>query len=122
METVAENGSVALVDPPKKKMDKETVRFLLIQKRIAELELEQVANTNKKLTMNVLTDKDHRQQQYTNKQLVRIAMQEGNIGSKALPAQYQHKADTTHDKTASAVRHHTGSHYHMAGSVQFQRG
>mmetsp|Transcript_6138 Transcript_6138/g.15140 ORF Transcript_6138/g.15140 Transcript_6138/m.15140 type:complete len:89 (+) Transcript_6138:2-268(+) len=49
-------------------------------------------------------------------------MQEGNIGSKALPAQYQHKADTTHDKTASAVRHHTGSHYHMAGSVQFQRG
>ena len=122
METVAENGSVALVDPPKKKMDEETVRFLLIQKRIAELELEQVANTNKKLTMNVLTDKDNRQQRYTNQQLVRIAMQEGNIGSKALPAQYQHKADTTHDKTASAVRHHTGSHYHMAGSVQFQRG
>lgn len=64
-----------------------------------------------------------------NNQLFIYAMQEGNKngGSKALPGQYYYKQNEAHDTTMSAVRHHFGaggggSHYHMAGSVQFQKG
>jgi cell division septum initiation protein DivIVA len=113
-------------------MDPETL--ILLRQRIAELEIEKSLNQKEvRATLPSLTTKDLaremgdrvRQKQLEsarNRQLVLIAMQEGNVASKALPSQYEHKADTTHDKTAAAVRHHTGSHYHMAGSVQFQRG
>ena len=110
------------VDAPvaKMQMDEETVNLLRL--RLAELEAEKTHTQTTRLTMASLTNKDIARERFTNRKLVQMAMQEGNIGSKALPAQFEHKADTTHDITASAVRHHTGSHYHMAGSVQFQRG
>ena len=53
-----------------------------------------------------------------NKYLVR----ESQSGSKALASQYYHKKDVVNDTTANANRHHTSSHYVMAGGVQFQRG
>lgn len=105
----------------KKQLDEETMS--MIRLRIAELETEKSITPTTRLTMASLTNiKDIARERYTNRKLVQMAMLEGNIGSKALPAQFEHKADTTHDATACAVRHHTGSHYHMAGSVQFQRG
>jgi hypothetical protein len=42
--------------------------------------------------------------------------------SKALPAQFHHKMDVADNAAKRAIVHHTGSHYHMAGSKQFQRG
>jgi hypothetical protein len=42
--------------------------------------------------------------------------------SKALPAQFHHKIDVADNAAKRAIVHHTGSHYHMAGSKQFQRG
>jgi pre-60S factor REI1 len=47
--------------------------------------------------------------------------------SKAISSAFQFKADPADNKHARAITHHWGaggggSHYHMAGSVQFQRG
>ena len=42
--------------------------------------------------------------------------------SKALPAQFHAKMDVADNAAKRAIVHHTGSHYHMAGSKQFQRG
>ena len=106
-------------------MDGESLNQLLlrlVELRLVELESEKSNKQTTRLTMASITNKDKAKENYTNRKLVQCAMLEGYIGSKALPSQYEHKADTTHDKTACAVRHHTGSHYHMAGSVQFQRG
>ena len=98
----------------------EEIETLLTQ-RLAELEFEKRTT---KATATKLTGRDLERERYTNRKLVQIAAHEGNFNtsSKALAAQYEHKPDTTHDKTRAAVIHHTGSHYHMAGSVQFQRG
>ena len=77
--------------------------------------------TNKLQLMNeisILTDKQkHRQlcNKY-NKSLIQ------NSNSKAIPSQYNYKKDVVNDITANAIRHHTSSHYVMAGGVQFQRG
>ena len=59
-----------------------------------------------------------------NKHLVKGAQLDSNSGSKskAIPSQYYHKKNVVNDTTANAYRHHTGSHYVMAGGVQFQRG
>lgn len=108
-----------LVESAEEKKQMDETNLVLLRLRIAELEAERATNQTKRLT---LTEKDIRTEKFISRQLVQCAMNEGYIGSKALPAQYEHKADTTHDITAAAVRHHTGSHYHMAGSVQFQRG
>jgi hypothetical protein len=56
-----------------------------------------------------------------NQQLVRSFQHEG-MGSKALPSQYVHKQGAAFDSRMAENRHHTGSHYVMAGGVQFQRG
>ena len=42
--------------------------------------------------------------------------------SKAIPSTYVRKADHADNKHARAIVHHTGSHYVMAGSRQYQRG
>ena len=42
--------------------------------------------------------------------------------SKALPSNYVYKPGPAENKHARAIVHHTGSHYVMAGSKQFQRG
>jgi len=72
----------------------------------------------------VLDERDKRLQAAENKMLNIAAMHESNAnqGSKAIASQYYHRQFETFDKTAAAVRHHTGSHYVMAGGVQFQRG
>lgn len=49
-------------------------------------------------------------------------MNKKGIGSKALPSQYHYKPDEADNAAKRAIVHHTGSHYHMAGSRQFQRG
>jgi hypothetical protein len=42
--------------------------------------------------------------------------------SKAIASQFHYKEKPADNAAARAVVHHTGSHYHMAGGVQFQRG
>jgi len=102
----------------KRQIDEESLSLLRL--RLSQLEAESMSNTQStNLTNNHLFVK---REKFQNRKLVQMAMMEGYIGCKALPSQYEHKADTTHDKTADAVRHHTSSHYHMAGGVQFQRG
>ena len=54
--------------------------------------------------------------------LSKYLVRETQSGSKAIASQYYHKKDMVHDITANANRHHTSSHYVMAGGVQFQRG
>jgi hypothetical protein len=54
-------------------------------------------------------------------QLVR-AHRAAKGNSKALPSQFVFKQDAADNKHTRAIRHHTGSHYHMAGSKQFQKG
>jgi hypothetical protein len=112
----------------------------LVLQRIEELKIEKETNNNTTLTqvgnnkqevadnkkalvkeMELSLDEKQRERA-RNKALVMAAMHEGNVGTKALAAQFYHKEEAVHDKTANAVRHHTGSHYVMAGGVQFQRG
>jgi hypothetical protein len=75
---------------------------------------------NKLNMMNIIESvKDKKQ----NKIMIKNLVKETNIsGSNAIPSQYYHKKDVVNDTTANAYRHHTGSHYVMAGGVQFQRG
>jgi len=42
--------------------------------------------------------------------------------SKALPSNYVYPPSPADNAEKRAIVHHTGSHYHMAGSKQFQRG
>jgi hypothetical protein len=42
--------------------------------------------------------------------------------SKAIASQFHYREKPADNAAARAVVHHTGSHYHMAGGVQFQRG
>mgnify|MGYP003385927014 CR=1 FL=1 len=58
------------------------------------------------------------------KMLMRSIMAETNKnqGSKAIASQYYSKELPAHDSRAAANVHHTGSHYVMAGSKQFQKG
>ena len=79
-----------------------------------------------KMKLNI---NERNKDQARNRQLVQYAMMEANstVGSKALPGQYHYKADAAHNAATSAIRHHFGaggggSHYHMAGSKQFQKG
>jgi hypothetical protein len=54
--------------------------------------------------------------------LNKYLVKENKTGAKAIASQYYHKKDVVNDTTANANRHHTSSHYVMAGGVQFQRG
>ncbi len=75
---------------------------------------------NKLNMMNMIESvKDKKQNKMIMNDLVKCA---SNSGSKAIPSQYYHKKYVVNDTTANANRHHTGSHYVMAGGVQFQRG
>jgi hypothetical protein len=75
---------------------------------------------NKQNMMNMVEYvKDKKQ----NKMIINELVKGGGIsGSNAIPSQYNHKKDVVNDTTANANRHHTSSHYVMAGGVQFQRG
>ena len=42
--------------------------------------------------------------------------------TKALPSQFVYQPSPADNAAARAIVHHTGSHYHMAGSKQYQRG
>ena len=42
--------------------------------------------------------------------------------TKALPSQFVYQPSPADNSAARAIVHHTGSHYHMAGSKQYQRG
>ena len=42
--------------------------------------------------------------------------------SKAIPSNYVYQPSPADNAEKRAIVHHTGSHYHMAGSKQFQRG
>jgi hypothetical protein len=67
----------------------------------------------------------NRKQQKINALLARSARASSNKNgstSKAIASQYAHKQAPADNAAARAVVHHTGSHYHMAGGVQFQRG
>jgi hypothetical protein len=49
------------------------------------------------------------------------AATKGN-SSKAIPSQFVHQPSAADNAAKRAIVHHTGSHYHMAGGVQYQRG
>lgn len=75
---------------------------------------------NKLNMMNIIESvKDKKQNKIMMKNLVKDS---GISGSNAIPSQFYHKKDEVNDTTANAYRHHTSSHYVMAGGVQFQRG
>jgi hypothetical protein len=59
-----------------------------------------------------------------NKLLARSAAHATKSGgaSKALPSQYVHQPKAADNAAKRAIVHHTGSHYVMAGSKQFQKG
>jgi hypothetical protein len=61
------------------------------------------------------------QENQDRKLLARIAaVEKGN--TKAIPSQYVYKQDVADNAAKRAMVHHAGSHYHMAGSHQFQKG
>lgn len=75
---------------------------------------------NKLNMMNMIESvKDKKQNKMILNDLIKGA---SNSDSNAIPSQYYHRRDTVNDTTANANRHHTSSHYVMAGGVQFQRG
>ena len=58
-----------------------------------------------------------------NRLLARSAnVRKGNNSTKAIASQFVHKESPADNAARRAVVHHTGSHYVMAGGVQFQRG
>jgi hypothetical protein len=64
-----------------------------------------------------------RDQDKMNKLLARSAAHaKKGGGAKALPSQYVHKPQAADNAAKRAIVHHTGSHYVMAGSKQFQKG
>jgi hypothetical protein len=65
-----------------------------------------------------------REQDKLNKLLSRSAAHatKGGGASKALPSQYVHQPKAADNAAKRAIVHHTGSHYVMAGSKQFQKG
>jgi hypothetical protein len=66
-------------------------------------------------------DAADRDQDKMNRLLSRMQVQsKGN--SKAIASQFVHKEKPADNAAARAIVHHTGSHYVMAGSRQFQRG
>ena len=75
---------------------------------------------NKLNMMNIIESvKDKKQ----NKIMMKNLVKDSSISSSnAIPSQFYHKKDEVNDTTANAYRHHTSSHYVMAGGVQFQRG
>lgn len=52
----------------------------------------------------------------------RLSNVKNGSSTKAIASQFVHKVKPADNAAARAVVHHTGSHYHMAGGVQFQRG
>jgi hypothetical protein len=69
---------------------------------------------------NEVADRD---QDKMNKLLARSAAHaKKGGGAKALPSQYVHKPQAADNAAKRAIVHHTGSHYVMAGSKQFQKG
>jgi hypothetical protein len=94
-------------------MAAEAIRVILEKQQLAEYD-ERTANaTNHAMVVN--------QQRETYKLLNKSAMYERNE-SKANPATFTHKIKEADNAAKRAIVHHTGSHYHMAGGVQFQRG
>jgi hypothetical protein len=68
-------------------------------------------------------DAADREQDKMNKLLARSAAHATKGGgAKALPSQYVHKPQAADNAAKRAIVHHTGSHYVMAGSKQFQKG
>ena len=57
-----------------------------------------------------------------NKYLADSAKFAKNGDSKAIPSNYVYQPSPADNAEKRAIVHHTGSHYHMAGSRQFQRG
>lgn len=85
--------------------EREQVRLLETQLRNVHLDLESVHEQNK-----------------NNKFLAREAMLNKKGESKAIPSNYVYQPSPADNAAKRAIVHHTGSHYHMAGSRQFQRG
>jgi hypothetical protein len=67
-------------------------------------------------------DEQLRRNQMLARSAARTMRANSGNSSKALPSQFVHQPSPADNAAARAVVHHTGSHYHMAGGVQFQRG
>jgi hypothetical protein len=84
-------------------------------------ETDEIALLEDKFRKDLLLRQAIRDQAEDDKLLSRLAAQaKGN--SKAIPSQFVYKPDAADNSAKRAIVHHTGSHYHMAGSKQFQRG
>mmetsp|Transcript_2870 Transcript_2870/g.4627 ORF Transcript_2870/g.4627 Transcript_2870/m.4627 type:complete len:218 (-) Transcript_2870:572-1225(-) len=85
------------------------------------VETQEIARIEDQLRTDLRDRQVLRDQAEDNKLLARLAAdKKGN--SKAIPSQYVYKPDAADNAAKRAIVHHTGSHYHMAGSRQFQRG
>jgi hypothetical protein len=93
----------------------------LSEERVVDAKELAVLRTEDRLQMDLKAMEALRNQQEDNKLLARIqASSKGK--SKAIASQFVHKQDAADNAEKRAIVHHTGSHYHMAGSRQFQRG
>lgn len=94
-------------------MAMEAIRVILEKQQLAEYNQRTAAATNHALVVN--------KQREDYKLLKKSAMFEKQE-SKANPSTFAHKINEADNAEKRAIVHHTSSHYHMAGSVQFQRG
>jgi hypothetical protein len=94
-------------------MAAEAIRVILEKQQLAEFDKKTANATNHAMVVS--------QQRETYKLLNKSAMYEKQE-SKANPATFTHKIKEADNAAKRAIVHHTGSHYHMAGGVQFQRG
>ena len=86
--------------------------------------MESVSQQQRRYTTS-LVDRD--QQMKRNQLLARTYVRNSrpnNRGNttKILPSQFLYQPSPADNAAARAIVHHTGSHYHMAGSKQYQRG
>jgi hypothetical protein len=115
-----QNAPMEATPAPRKVTDEEAaamamdaIRIILEKQQLAEYDQRTANATNHAMVVN--------QQRETYKLLNKSAMYERNE-SKANPATFTHKIKEADNAAKRAIVHHTGSHYHMAGGVQFQRG
>lgn len=88
----------------------------------AAAELEQLRLLETRLRSAHLDLESVHEQNMNNKFLAREAMLNKRGESKAIPSNYVYQPSPADNATKRAIVHHTSSHYHMAGSRQFQRG
>jgi hypothetical protein len=74
------------------------------------------------LRANLKRMEDIKNEQEDKKLLARLAHTTAKRNNKAISSQFVYQPNAADNAEKRAIVHHTGSHYHMAGSKQFQKG